>query len=281
MRITQSILGQADKCMLSAQFTLDKPAWFERTGSATRALGTAYHAGLELHYTARRDRLPLPTLDDVVARAWEIFDLSTTVDLYDNSPIERFLWDDKIPDTDTARELLTELVTLYFAEHAWPDTWAVLGVEVDQVVNMDGHQFKLGADLVLQDPNGWVVLVDHKTAGKAWAEGKADPRKNNQSALYTELARTIWPDAPGHRFVFDVMVLPGKKMGAKFERIVTDPSTLHGQAVVKKALDFVAMYETVHVQMGRDLPANPASTLCNPKWCDFFAGCPHGAALDT
>jgi hypothetical protein len=165
----------------------------------------------------------------------------------------------------------------------WPAEWAVLGVEVDQLValpDLAPHTAKLGADLVLVDPNGWVVLVDHKTAGKAWAEGKHHPRKNDQASLYTHLARQVWPDAPGHRFVFDIITLPGAKSGPKFERRISDPQPAHEAAVVKKAKDFASLYEIVHVQHGLDLPANPASTLCNPKWCDFFDGCPHGASLD-
>lgn len=281
-RITQSMLGNADKCLLSLQYNLDPPPWVERTGGAERAVGTGYHAGLEMLYGNREQCYPDPTLSQMVNTAVEVFDISTETDLYDDTPITVFKWSEKIPDRETAHTVITSMLTSYMeGGHAWPADWTVLAVEANHTVTIDGHDYKLGADLVLQDPNGWIVLVDHKTAGKAWDQHKHLPRKNNQGSLYTELAKHVWPEAPGHRFVFDVMCLPNKSGECKFERRICDPQPEHGKVILKKATDLVFLYETVHVKAGMDLPANPASTLCNPKWCDFFTGCPHGAALDN
>jgi hypothetical protein len=139
----------------------------------------------------------------------------------------------------------------------------------------------VGADLVLQDPNAWIIAVDHKTAGRRWPDGKHSPRKNVQSPFYTGLLQEIYPDAPGVRFVFDVMTYPNKKGECTFERRISDPEPRHIEAVRKQAQTFVTLYEKVHVENGLDLPGNPTSTLCSPAYCDFWEVCPFGAALDT
>jgi hypothetical protein len=290
VKITQSILGQADKCLLSAQYTLDRPVWVRRKASAAATLGTGFHAGLE-HYYAERMRYPDLQADDpqmvvdMIETAHLAFDAGTRIDAYNGQPVEHFMWDDKIPDLATAHSLLETMLTAYCEQGWWwPVEFQVVGVEFDRVLTIVHgdveFEAKLGADLVLQDENGWIVLVDHKTAGRAWDESKHHPRRNNQASMYTALAETVWPDAAGHRFVFDIVTLPGKRKETAFERRISDPTPAHRAAVVKKAADLARLYQVVHVEAGQDLPANPASTLCNPKWCDFWDGCPHGAVLD-
>ncbi len=286
MKITQSVLGAADKCMLAAQYTLDPPLWFKRVGSSSRATGTGYHAGLEHLYGFRKAWGCDTDLGDITSVAVETFDKSITMDLYDNTPIEEFKWDEKVPDRETAVELIAVMLAEYVnGGHVWPMDWEILGIEVNATFDDPecgpNIQTKLGADLVLRDPNGWIVAVDHKTANKAWDANKATPRKNNQSCSYLRNLRRQYPDAPGYRFVFDIMQYPNTKSGPRFERRISDPEPRHEAAIVKKTHDFAAMYTLVHINQGLDLPANPASTLCNPKWCDFFQGCPFGAALDN
>lgn len=285
-RVTQSMLGAADKCLRSLQYQLERPAWVKRVAGAERAVGTGYHAGLELYY---RERIGapglLPDLEAMITEGVRVFDVSTEIDLYDNTPVEVFKWSDRVPDAAKAHDLIAQMLTFYVAEGwVYPPDWTVLDVEADYTVRFpapyDHHEGKLGADLILIDPAGWIVQVDHKTAGKAWDVSKHKPRKNNQASLYTELARIVWPEAPGFRFVFDVICYPNTKGEIKFERRISDPDSEHGHAVIKKAADLVDLWKAAS-ELGIDLPANPASTLCNPKWCDFFEGCPHGAALDT
>lgn len=283
MRLTQSVLSDADNCLRRAQYRLDPPTWATRIAGATRAVGTGYHAGLELRYRARLDGAPLPTVDDMVAAGLATFDTSMTTDLYDNSPVDEFRWDDRVPDRGTAHHLIASMVTGYMdGGHEWPADWRVLGVEVHGLVAdpVVGADLKFGADLVLRDPNGWIVIDDHKTAGRAWDESKHLPRKNVQAPFYQRLARHLWPEAPGYRFVFSVITYPNAKGVVKFERRISDPQLEHEAAIATKARNFLDMYQLVHVQAGLDLPGNPSSTLCNPKWCDYWQGCPHGAALD-
>jgi hypothetical protein len=272
VRISQSILGQADKCMLSAQHTIDRPSWAVRTGSVARAMGTAFHAGLEDYYLCRKG-----TQDsaDPYGSAEETLEKCITVDLYDNTPVERFLWSDKYPDFKTAHAAVAKMLDAYLMDAIWPVEFNTLEVEHKFSFQInDKLQMTGSIDLVLES-RGWVVLVDHKTAGKAWPAGKHLPRKQNQAPWYTAAARKIWPDAAGVMFAFDVMTYDGK-----FTRLMSNPEPRHEQAILEKAASFVELYQKVHVEAGIDLPANPSSNLCNPKWCDFFDGCAYGAALE-
>lgn len=275
-----------DKCALSAQYTIDPPTWAKTHGSARRAVGTAYHAGLEYLYGYRKAGQEW-NMSTMLTVGHTSFDIECSIDSYTGRPVDVFTWDELVPDREAAFELIDKMLTQYvLGGNIWPDDWEVVAVEdrfTRKVAKGGLREITLSgaADLVLRDPNGWIVGVDNKTAGKAWNRGKEHPRKNNQSALYVSLLRSAFPGAPGYRMVFDIMQYPTKTSGPKFERRISDPTRDHEMAIVKKAQDFAFLYDTIHVKAGMDLPANPASTLCNPKWCDFFDGCPYGATLDT
>lgn len=276
--LTQSILSSARDCGLKALYTINPPAGHGRTAGADRAVGTGYHAALEHHYIARRDGKPLPAIQECVDVGIEAFRTSMTTDLYDNTPVEHFIWSEKVPDEETAEDAIGWMVDCYFAGgYAWPDEWEVLGVEVHRTApdpELNGFPTKFGADLVLRGPDGGIVIDDQKTAGRKWPEGKEAPRKNVQAPFYQRLARVIWPGAPHYRFTFSVMTLPGPRSGPSFERREATPSLAHEKAVVEHARNFLHFYNSGAVL------ANPASTLCNEKWCDYWNECPYGKALD-
>ncbi len=281
--ITQSMLGNADTCLRGFQYGLQRPAWVKQVGGADRAVGTAFHAALASYYEQRIDNpSALPDVAKMIAEGCRIFEVSTTIDLYDNTPIDQFKWSDRVPDIAAAFELIERMVTSYINEDWWLGLeHTILAVEINEHFTdpQSGRTFKLGADLV-SSIGTTIRLTDHKTAGKAWPQGKESPRKQNQSALYTWAARRRWPEFATVEFAFDIIMFPGARTPVRFERRITTPTPAHEQAVVGKALDLMNLYETIVVGQGRDLPANPASTLCNPKWCDYWDGCPHGAALD-
>lgn len=290
MKISQSLLSQADKCGLALQFTLDTPVGFKRTTSGPRAGGTGYHAGLQHAYEHRQVCGSFPPLRNTLEIGVQSFLSELKWDHYTNTKVEKVLWDDKVPDEATGIALVRAMLMEYFEgknaeglNHYWPMDWEIVAIE---------HPFKLdaleglqltshGIDLVVRSPDGTTLVgEDHKTAGKSWDQGKATPRKNNQAPMMTWAMRQIWPNEQHYRFCFGVMVY-GLKGGPKFDRKISDPSAAHEAAVVKKAQDVAFLYETIHLKAGMDLPANPASTLCNPKWCDYFEVCPHGRVLDT
>lgn len=283
MKLSQSILSDSLDCMLKAQYKLDPPSGVQRVAGSKRAVGTGYHAGLELRYLAAKDgRLDEISFADILSHALATFDKSIEVDLYDNTPVDHFKWDDGMPDRETAHAAIEAMLGEYvIGGHTWPPDWTVLAVELHGYHPVNGHQHKVGADLLLQDPAGWLVAVDHKTAGKRWNEGKHKPRKNIQAPFYTGLLREMYPDAPGVRFVFDIMTYPNSKGVCTFERRISDPEPRHIDAVRRQADTFITLYEKLHVENGLDLPANPTSTLCSPAYCDFWEVCPFGAALDT
>lgn len=284
------MLGQVDKCLLAAQYTIDPPQGSVITGSPARLIGTAYHAGLEHFYLYRQQFGADPGLQEMLAVAHTAFIDGLTVDAYTNQPVGDFKWDDKHPTPDACFDVIDAMLTEYVdGRHAWPADWAVVGVELgfkivdpDLGTDLNGlpHTATGTCDLLLRDPAGWLVVVDHKSAGKMWDLTKHLPRKNNQAAWYTNYFKQEYPDAVGARFVFDIMTYGNAKTGPKFERRVSDPTVLHERAIIKKAADFAYLYDRVHNAGGMDLPANPASTLCNPKWCDYFEQCPHGRILD-
>lgn len=272
MRIRQSHLGAFDKCPRSLQYDLEAPPDQYHSG-IVRAVGTAYHAGLEYLYLKRVQSGP------VRATLADIQDMATSAL---NDEIERagnaFLWDDKFPTFEDARLAVSSMLAAYVnGGHAWPEDWEVLGVE--ERFELPGavaglHDLSGTIDLILQDPNGFVVGVDHKTCGRMWDQYKHLPRKQNQAPLYVAALRELYPEAPGHRFVFDVMSYKGK-----FERRICDPDDRHVDAVLAKALQVATVVDGCR-KAGVDLPANPASNLCSPKYCDWFDVCPHGEALD-
>jgi hypothetical protein len=282
VRLSQSVLSAAGDCQRKAQYTLDRPKWAKRVGYSHSAVGTGFHAGNEILYIARRDGITEPTLDDCIGRGIEIFDTSMTTDLYDNTPIQEFKWSDDVPDQATAHDLIAQMLTAYWPDH-WPADWTVLAVEIHGNITDPyiGWDCKVGADLVLLDPNDWVWGIDFKTSHKSWNKGKEHPRKNVQSPFYNRLLKQIFDGHAGYRFVFDIMKYPNTKSGPVLDRRVSDPQPEHEEAVKVMARQFITVYEKVHVELGEDLPANPQSNLCSEKYCDFWNGCPHGAALDN
>jgi hypothetical protein len=281
VRIRQSMLGNADSCLRRMQYSIEQPAF---GWGVSRSIGTAYHAALETLY---RSRMPsgvlVPSVSSSVLYrpdiqlahlqlvAYETFDAEV------EAAGDSFIWDpDKAGNRDEAIQKIDLMVTEYWnGRWEWPEDWQVLGVEVSFEQPWDyGHTRTGTADLVMLDPNGWLVVDDHKTAGKKWARGKEHARKSNQAAWYVPAMRELFPGHAGYRFVFSVMTYKGE-----FERRISDPERRHEEATAAKALQVVALYEGMRAN-GLDLPANPASTLCSPKYCDFFAVCPHGLSLE-
>ncbi len=273
MRVRQSILGNADSCLRKMQFSLEDSTYHS---GIVRAVGTAYHAGLESYYLDQSELGPRrPTEFDVI----ELGPILTAAHQSLNGEIQRagdaFVWDEKFPTLQDAIDTIDFMLATYFTEgHQWPSSWKVLGVEQSFQLPFGDHMRIGTMDLVLQDPNDWVYGVDHKTAGRMWDQYKHLPRKNNQAPFYVAALQELYPDAPGHRFVFDVMTYKGK-----FERRVSDPTPGHVQAVLDKALQVATLYEGMK-SAGIDLPANPSSNLCSPRYCDYWTVCPHGQVLD-
>jgi hypothetical protein len=277
MRVRQSTLGDFDKCARAMQYSIESPVYH---GGVARAIGTAYHAGLEFAYNNLRANDVWPDVRMAIIEAIERFDRTAALEpSHESEKTKRkgtFKWDDAFPDAATAHATIAHMLESYWGDPdcRWP--WPVLGTELGFSLPFWGDHTRNGSiDLVLEDPNGWIVGVDHKTAGKGWNFNKHHARKQNQAPWYVAALRELFPDAPGYRFFFDIMTYKGK-----FDRREAVVSPEHIAAVDTKAVQVVTLYEGMRAG-GFDLPANPASNLCSPKYCDHWDICPHGAVLDV
>lgn len=271
--VRQSGLGSADKCLRSFQYGLEAPEGLLPGGSVQRAMGTGYHAALEMYY--QHVTWGPASLDDLVACALNTF--HGEVAKIDPS---MFKWSKEVADVDMADLKLASMVRAYFEDvHQWTDPFSVLEVETTfgygSEIEIRGIPVRGAMDLVLEDPSGWITIVDHKTAGKKWDQNKHKARKQNQPAFYVGVAELLWPGRPGYRFVYDIMTY-----GGVFERRISEVTPGHIDAVFEKAQQILTLYKGMR-SGGMDLPVNPSSNLCSPVYCDFWSACPQGAALDT
>lgn len=275
MRVHQSFLND---CLLALQYNRESSLFY---GGSVRALGTGYHKALEHRYIARRDEQPVPPVSECLEVAIEEFRaISGGAPSHSSEHARKpgpFKWNERVPDLDTAVEHLSVMVPSYFEGNEWPEDWKVLAVELDfELPWYQDHTRGGQIDLVLEDPAGFLVGDDQKTAGKrGWNKGKEHPRKNPQANWYGWAMQELYPGYPGYRFVFSIM-----KYSGQFERRVSDPTFEHIAATSDLIQKNVFMYELMRGN-GVDMPANPQSNLCSPEWCDFWNICPHGEALDT
>lgn len=275
MKVRQSTLGTASDCMRKLQFELEAGTYH---GGVVRAVGTAYHYGLELFYDPARD---ITDIDLLVAGAIRRFDEVASMAPSHESEFEKtpgtFKWDEKFPDAASAHEAIEKMLRAYFATPGtvWPDDWTVLAVEQSFAQPFyNGHTRNGSIDLVLQDPNGYIIGEDHKTAGRAWPATKHLARKQAQPPWYVAALMELYPDAPGYRFFYDIMTYAGK-----WERREVLVTPEHIAATESRAIEVVTLVAGMR-KAGMELPANPGSNLCSPRYCDWWDVCPFGAALD-
>lgn len=274
MKVRQSTVKD---CMRSMQYSIEATVYH---GGSIRAVGTGYHAGVEHLYLARQHGLVMPSPDECLEVAIQAFDDTSSMKPSHATEFSRtpgnFKWNKTVPDRDTAVEFLQVMIPAYFEQGLYPDDWQVLGVELGFELPFTGDLTRNGSiDLVMLDPNGWVVIDDQKTTGKMWPENKHKPRKAHQAPWYVSAAKEMFPGANGYRFVFSIMTYKGK-----FERRISDPEPRHEAAADQLLWETVALYKTARAN-GLDLPANPSSNLCSPEYCDWWDVCPFGEALDS
>lgn len=287
MRFSQSLLDKADNCLLSMQYAVEDDRYFD---GIVRAVGTAYHAGHE-HYYRRWRRGTPPPVDEVIDVAYDALNGC----IMRGEAEDTFVWDEKFPDEEAARVCVAGMLRHYYTvvleDGPIPWTWEVADVEVPWELPHPREPGILltsrGIDLVLRDPNGFIVGVDHKTSGKGWDEFKHHPRKKAQGPLYVWAMQQLYPGAPGYRFVYDVIGYPNKKAGkvnpagwCNFSRRIADPAPAHIEAALARVETTAWLYQKVRAA-GVDMPANPSSTLCSQRYCDFFDLCPFGKVLHT
>ena len=282
MRVHQSLL---DDCGRRMQYKLETPAYY---GGSVRALGSAYHKGLEVAYLDRMESgyFPAPSGDllQVYLQAahdeFEAICLGTNTSHVSEEGRERggFVWNSKVPDLDTGHEMLEKMVRAYFEnpDAWWGEEWDVIGVEQFFDLPWTMNYTRGGSmDLALYHrPTDTVAVEDHKTAGRRWNTGKEKPRKNTQASWYGWAARELYPGHSNYMVLFDIMTYSGQ-----FERRESNPRPEHINAAAQLLFDTVVNYEVTRAN-DMDMPANPSSNLCSPEYCDYWSVCPFGEALD-
>jgi hypothetical protein len=276
LKMRQSLIGSAETCLKRAAYSLADPVY--KTGEA-RAIGTAYHKGLETYYMIRQEHgFFVPHEGDL-----EGIELCAAAEF--DREVEKagdtWAWETSL---DACQDKIRNMLRTYFTgSHSWggggmgfywPEGYRVIGTEVSFTHEWYNGHFAHGTiDLMLEDPNGWTVLVDHKTAGKKWPKGKEDPRKNIQAPWYVYWWSKL-NETEKVYFAFDVMTY-----GGTFERRPVYPTPKDQELVLAKAKFYAGILSTLGPD---DLAGNTSSALCSERYCDSWAVCPHGSgALDS
>ena len=248
--LRQSTTKTADVCMKRIAFEKDPNV--PHGQSVPRAMGTAYHAGIEALYNG--DAGYRGAAAAVLADEYLAFPHLA----------EEMAWTDA---TST-------LMTMLHAYEPWdPNHFEVLGTEVEWFLPLTADWVIKGQiDLVLRvrDHEGCVILDDQKTAARAWPINKGHPRKDPQGPLYT----WAWWQLTGERpqgWTYSICTYKGN-----FERRPYEITDEHISLALGKAVDLAVLLDRVPPA---NLPANPSSNLCSPKYCDYWDLCPFGGGL--
>ena len=282
--LSPTAMSNYETCGRRGQFYHDPD--IPRTSGQGQARGSAWHKAMETYGLARLyygdHVVALIDDDDLITRLYAIIIGSLSEQMTDDDY-------ETLDDDITVEELVNQLWVMLQSwvsdrQNRWMgDEVKIEAVEAEVLVEFGidtSHQFRGFIDAVYRVPGYGTVIVDYKTAGKAWAhnkdghgKGDGDPRKNPSAAQYAE----AWLRATGEEVdwvAFDVMTVAGK-----FERV-----WVHVHAEIRKVFirrwvatsDDIEMYR----QAGMDMPTNPSSILCSPKWCSYWTYCPMGEDLD-
>lgn len=273
--IRQSGLDSLRDCGLKWKYSLmpDRPI----TGSVSRAMGTAYHAGMETLYGQRKAG-DLGYADHEAMRQAAHESLVKSVD----EAVDGFDWTYQYANSRQQEVVYTfqdmqSVVDGYLIRyigdgHEWdPQRFEVVGIEDTFSWDIPGHpdwKFAGTMDLVLRRrEDGALAIIDHKTSKRKWDEKKAHFQSSPQGAFYTfALGEMSGVPATDIRFVHDVM------SPTQFQRI-SNFYTESMQAALQLEIE-----AAIKVHEADAFVANPGSFLCSSMWCDYYAVCPFGAA---
>ena len=276
--IHQSDINTAEICHLRLSYSKAPDRAY--TSDINRAMGTGYHAGLALYYLCRMNG-DLADKGDCVSEALSA--LRREIALADE---EVFSWTyqqetarEKRIDLDLseAENMLSALIVAYFDQgRVWPDEYEVKMVEKSIMLPLftdDAHPEGMWArkgtgDLVLQGPDGWHRIVDHKTAKKKWQKNKESHRNTPQPGFYIGALQEVLQDN-NVTFTYDIASWKGD-----FQRIDAPRSVAQVDAVMSKAQLTAGLLE------GNTFLPNTTSFLCTERFCDYWLKCPYGEILE-
>ncbi len=281
--LSPTAMSNYETCGRRGQFYHDPD--IPRSSGQGQSRGSAWHKAMEIYGLAR-----LYYGDHVVALIDDTDLMDRLLAIIVGSLMEQMADPDyeTLDDDLTTEELLAQMWVMLQSWMADPSNrWLGGEVKIEAVeaevwveFGADNHQFRGFIDAVYRVPDYGVVIVDYKTAGRAWAhqkdghgKGDGDPRKLPSAAYYAE----GWLRATGEEVdwvAFDVMTVAGK-----FERVWVDVKAEIRKTFIDRWVETSNMIEMFRA-MDMDMPTNPSSILCSPKWCSFWTYCPMGEGLD-
>ncbi len=276
--IHQSDINTAEICHLRLSYSKAPDRVYG--SDINRAMGTGYHAGLALYYICRMNG-DLADKADCIAEALDALRREITY-----ADEETFHWtfqqetarEQRIDlDLSEAENMLSALIVAYFDQgRVCPDEYEVKMVEKSMMLHLftdaahtEGMWARKGTvDLVLQGPDGWYRIVDHKSAKKKWPKNKESHRNTPQPGFYIGALQEVLQD-DNVTFTYDIASWKGD-----FQRIDAPRTVAQVDAVMSKAQLTAGLLE------GNTFLPNTTSFLCTERFCDHWLKCPYGVALE-
>jgi hypothetical protein len=244
----------------SWQYFLTYVAEIEQGIKPHAAVGTAYHAAVELSELARAYKIPT-SMKQLLSSAHEELDKVTTdPDLHNN---------------------LSACVTNYWA-HIRPylEQYEMVALEPEFTINLvDGAQ-PIGGyiDGIYRDPaDGTVFIIDHKTVGNFNRWRNTDSHRH-QAAMYA-VALVLSEDfpqiteLPEMRYLL-VRTSTGTRSNFEPSRILTLQPDMEDVYVLGDRIR-----QAEHKVLMSDFEKKTSWPLCSPMWCSYYDRCVLGNEL--
>lgn len=254
------------------------------------ATGRAWHWGMEQWGRLRiASQQGVVSIDDLADDWMDRLHAIITGHLIEDTNRDDFVWQ---PGDDIS-QAVAELWTM---QQAWASDPNYMWLAEDGSVTVDTVEVRVLTEMGSphHQMHGYIdavfrlidepILVDYKSAGRAWGSPKVyedkesgrlmgDPRKLIQAPLYAE----AYERSTGERVnwvVFDVMTKAGR-----FQRVWVDVSPERRQPFITR-WQLVSQAIHLHQSAGVPMAPNPGSFLCSPKWCSYWDICPMGEPLE-
>jgi len=287
----QSLISTAMQCGQKLKYAIDPNIPYGN--GVSRAIGTGFHAGLELYYNTRKetgDVHLLYMLDEFQECATEAFkhELEITDDFNWIYQPKTASEDEVILDKFMSIAFINRMLEYYFKEECyWDENYEVLAVEHTFKLDWESGvpNWELGGtmDLNLRDNYGNIYIVDHKTTKKPPRSDKFSAHKTPQASYYINAVRHMLgnPDAE-ITFVYDVIAVEIDKILKKPVRGNKPPVKpfwrIHEERDKEQveATMLTAKLVALAVDQGGPFFPNTESFLCSEAYCDHWVRCPFG-----